>query len=422
MPWNKPGDDKDPWSGKGQNDGPPDLDEVVRNLQEKLNGLFGGRGNNPEGGQRGSDHGEAPAGPGMAGFGVVGAILVTVWLASGTYTVAPAEKGVVLRFGAFEEVTDPGLNWHLPFPIEEVQKVNVEQFSSFRHKAQMLTRDENIVDIELTVQFRVQNPVDYLFQDQTPDKTIRDATESVVREIIGKSDLDFILTEGRSSVADGIKKGVQELISGPPSALGLPEAEIKAAEAAAAAALTDDNDKGYRTGLLVTSINMQPAKPPEQVKDAFDDAIKAREDKARLENKADAYAKEVVPTARGAAARRVEDAKAYREQVISQAEGEAARFGAVLTEYLKAPEVTRQRLYLETVEEVLGKSNKVIVDVEGGNNLFYLPLDKLMQPGSLGQSPATRTAPDTESTADNPPARRETRESSGSNRRERDGR
>jgi modulator of FtsH protease HflK len=417
MPWNKPGDDKDPWSGKGREDGPPDLDEVVKNLQEKFGGLFGGRG----GGRRDNDGGSAgPAGPGMAGFGVIGGILFVVWLASGFYTVAPAEKGVVLRFGGYEEVTDPGLNWHRPYPIEEVQKVNVEQFSSFRHKAQMLTRDENIVDIELTVQFRVQNPVDYLFQDQIPDKTIRDATESVVRETIGKSDLDFILTEGRSSIADTIKRGVQELISGPPSELGLPEAETKAAAAVAAQELTGDNDKGYRTGLLVTSINMQPAKPPEQVKDAFDDAIKAREDKARLENKADAYAKEVVPTARGAAARRVEDAKAYREEVISEAEGEVSRFNAVLAEYLKAPEVTRQRLYLETVEEVLGKSNKVIVDVEGGNNLFYLPLDRLTHSGPLVQPTALPPASELEAMAEGAPARRESRQGPDSNRRGRD--
>jgi modulator of FtsH protease HflK len=403
MPWNKPGDDKDPWSGKGREDGPPDLDEVVRNLQAKFGGLLGGRGNG-----RRDDDGGGLGGPSLAGIGVIGGVLAAVWLASGFYTVAPAEKGVVLRFGAFTEVTDPGLNWHLPFPIENVVKVNVEQFSSFRHKAQMLTRDENIVDIELTVQFRVQNPVDYLFQDQTPDKTIRDATESMVRETIGKSDLDFILTEGRSSISDSIQRGVQELISG------------------RVVPLTDESktpvqDLGYRTGLLVTSINMQPAKPPEQVKDAFDDAIKAREDKARIENKADAYAKEVVPTARGAAARRVEDAKAYREQVISEATGEVSRFNAVLTEYLKAPEVTRQRIYLETMEEVLAKSSKVIVDVEGGNNLLYLPLDRMIKAGTPAAA-APPTISELEAMSGSEQARRETKQGSDSNRRGRDGR
>ncbi len=414
MPWNKPGDDKDPWSGKGQDDGPPDLDEVLRNLQNKLGSLFGGRGD----GRRSSDGGGASSGPSLFGIGLAVGVVGAIWLASGFYTVAPAEKGVEMRFGAFKAVTDPGLNWHLPFPIEDVLKVNVEQFASFRHKAQMLTRDENIVDIELTVQFRVQNPVYYLFQDQAPDKTIRDATESVVREIIGKSDLDFILTEGRSSVADDIKKGVQELISGPPATL-----DTAAIEAGETQLKVEGDNQGYRTGLLVTSINMQPAKPPEQVKDAFDDAIKAREDKARLENKADAYAKEVVPTARGAAARRVEDAKAYREKVISEAEGEVSRFNAVLAQYLKAPEVTRQRLYLETVEEVLGKSNKVIVDVDGGNNLLYLPLDKMIQAGPQSRLPAPQPAAEAAATPlESAPARRETRDDSGSSRRERNGR
>jgi membrane protease subunit HflK len=213
----------------------------------------------------------------------------------------------------------------------------------------MLTRDENIVDIELTVQSKVQDPADFLFQDQDPEKTMRDATETAVRETIGKSDLDFILTEGRGSIADNIKKGVQELIN------------------------------TYRSGLEITSVNTQPAKPPEQVKSAFDDAIKAREDKERLENKAQAYANDVVPKARGAAARLVEDAKAHREKVLAEAEGETSRFLAVLAEYEKAPEVTRERLYLDAVESVLGNVNKVMLDVEGGNSLMYLPLDKLIE-------------------------------------------
>jgi len=234
-------------------------------------------------------------------------------------------------------------------------KVNVDQITSFSHKAQMLTKDENIVDIELTVQSRIQDAADYLFQDQNPEKTIRDATETAVRETIGKSKLDFILTEGRSSIADKIKTRVQELIN------------------------------LYRSGLEVTSVNTQPAKPPEQVKSAFDDAIKAREDKVRQEDLAQAYANEVVPKARGAGARRVEAAKAYRDKVIAESEGETSRFLAVLTEYQKAPEVTRQRLYLDAVEEVLGRTNKVILDVKEGNSLMYLPIDKLIE-GAQGKS------------------------------------
>jgi len=242
----------------------------------------------------------------------------------------------------------------VPF-IDQVMKVNVDQITSFSHKAQMLTKDENIVDIELTVQSKIQDAADYLFQDQNPEKTIRDATETAVRETIGKSKLDFILTEGRGSIADSIKSRAQELIN------------------------------LYRSGLEVTSVNTQPAKPPEQVKSAFDDAIKAREDKARLENQAQAYANEVVPKARGAGARRVEAAKAYRDKVIAESEGEISRFLAVLTEYDKAPEVTRQRLYLDAVEEVLGRTNKVILDVKQGNSLMYLPIDKLIE-GAKGGS------------------------------------
>ena len=218
------------------------------------------------------------------------------------YTVEPAERGVVMRFGAFKDITQPGPHFLVPF-IDQVMKVNVDQITSFSHKAQMLTKDENIVDIELTVQSRIQDAADYLFQDQNPEKTIRDATETAVRETIGKSKLDFILTEGRSSIADTIKTRAQELIN------------------------------LYRSGLEVTSVNTQPAKPPEQVKSAFDDAIKAREDKVRQENQAQAYANEVVPKARGAGARRVEAAKAYRDKVIAESEGEISRFLAVLTEY-----------------------------------------------------------------------------------------
>lgn len=348
MAWNEPGgDNKDPWSGKGGDQGPPDLDEVVKKMQEKLGGLFGGRK-----GPRGVGPGGSIPSPGPAGMKgiaiVVGALLILLLGIKSFYTVEPAERGVVMRFGAFNSITGPGPHFLVPF-IDQVMKVNVDQITSFSHKAQMLTKDENIVDIELTVQSRIQDAADYLFQDQNPEKTLRDATETAVRETIGKSKLDFILTEGRGSIADSIKSRAQELIN------------------------------IYRSGLEVTSVNTQPAKPPEAVKSAFDDAIKAREDKARLENQAQAYANEVVPKARGAGARRVEAAKAYRDKVIAESEGETSRFLAVLTEFEKAPEVTRQRLYLDAVEEVLGRTNKVILDVKEGNSLMYLPIDKLIE-------------------------------------------
>ncbi|MCG8489749.1 MAG: FtsH protease activity modulator HflK [Chromatiales bacterium] len=356
MAWNEPGGNgKDPWSGKGGDQGPPDLDEVVKKLQDKFGGIFGGgkpsRGDSSIGGG---------SGPGSKSIGFLVGIAVLVWLASGIYIIDAPERGVVLRFGAYHETTPPGPHWHIPFPIERVIPVNVDQITSFRHKAQMLTRDENIVDVEFTIQSRIQDAADYLFQDRDPDKTMRDATETAVREIIGKSDLDFILTQGRSAIADRIKTGAQGLI--------------------------DD----YKAGLMITSVNMQPAKPPEQVKSAFDDAIKAREDKEKLENQAEAYANEVVPRARGEAARRVADASAYKDRVIAEAEGDASRFLAILKEYQREPKVTRERIYLEAIESMLGQTSKVMLDTAegGGNSLMYLPLDKLIQgveQGSVGR-------------------------------------
>ncbi len=345
MAWNEPGGDKDPWSGKGGDQGPPDLDEVVKKLQDKFGGLFGSGKSN--GGNSGSP--SDGSGPGSKTVSVLIALAILGWLFSGIYIVQPAERGVVLRFGAYSETTQPGPHWHIPFPVERVIKVDVDRITSFRHKAQMLTRDENIVDVELTIQSRIQDAADFLFQDRDPKKTLQDATETAVRETIGKNDLDFILTQGRSAIASRIKEDAQGLID------------------------------SYKTGLVITSVNMQPAKPPEQVKSAFDDAIKAREDKERLENQAEAYANQVVPEARGEAARRLAEATAYRDRVIAEAEGDVSRFNAVLQEYKRAPGVTRERLYLDAVEAMLGQTNKVMLDTEGNNSLMYLPLDKLIE-------------------------------------------
>jgi len=363
MAWNEPGGgNRDPWSGKnGGDQGPPDLDEVVRKLQERLGGLFGGKkpsGGGPSGGSGGGGFGLPGGGFSSRAIGIVAGILLVVWLASGIYIVEPAERGVVLRFGKYVDTTDPGPHWHIPFPVESVVTVNVDELSTFSHQAAMLTKDENIVDVELTVQSRIQDAADFLFQDQDLLNNLTDATETVVRKTIGGSKLDFVLTEGRGAIAITIQQRVQELM-----------------------------DK-YKTGLLVTSINMQPAKPPEQVKEAFDDAIKAREDKERSENKAEAYSNQILPQARGEGARIVADAKAYRDKVIAESEGEASRFSAVLAEYLKAPEVTRQRLYLETMEQVLGESSKVMLDVkQGGNSLLYLPIDQMMRQHPGANSP-----------------------------------
>jgi len=381
MAWNEPGGGgKDPWGGKGGDQGPPDLDEVVRKLQESLGGLFGGKRRGPD---EPSGRSGGPGG-GISGrvVGIGAAILLFVWILSGIYIIGPAERGVVLRFGAYKQMTGPGPHWRIPYPVDEVLKVNVDEISTFTHKATMLTQDENIVDVELTVQSRIQDAADYEFQDQSPDKTLRDAIETVVRKTIGGSRLDFILTEGRDTVAATIRDRAQALIN------------------------------QYKTGLKITSVNMQPAKPPEQVKEAFDDAIKAREDKERLENKAEAYANEILPRARGEAARMQADAKAYRDKVVAAAEGETSRFLAVLTEYEKAPQVTRERLYLEAMEDVLRKSGKVLLDVQGGTSLMYLPLDQIIKQGGdrqsqywQGQSPASAaSALDQEPT---PPLQRE---------------
>jgi len=376
MAWNEPGGggNKDPWNGRGGNQGPPDLDEVVRKLQDKLGGLFGGKkpgsgGSSSNGGGGGGGGGgvfSAPTGNfSKKTVGIILGVLFVGWLASGIYIIEPAERGVVLRFGAYAYTTEPGPHWHIPYPIESVIEVNVDALESLNHKASMLTKDENIVDVELTVQSKIGSPDLYLFQDQDPKKSLRDATETEVRTTIGGSKLDFILTEGRSAIADTIMTRVQSLMD------------------------------RYKTGLIVTSVNMQPAKPPEQVKEAFDDAIKAREDKERLENKAEAYANEIVPQARGAAARIVAEAKAYRDKVIAESEGETSRFSAILAEYQKAPAVTRERLYLETMEQVLGESNKVLLDVEDGNSLMYLPLDQIIKQGSgsAGQPSAVGSSP-----------------------------
>jgi membrane protease subunit HflK len=344
MAWNEPGNSggKDPWGGRNSEQGPPDLDEVVRKLQDKFGGLFGqGRGRGAGGG--------ASAGS----IGLVLVLALALWALSGIYTVDEGQRGVVLQFGAYKDTTMPGLNWYPRF-IHSVEEVDISSVRSIElgrraDEALMLTQDENIVDVKFTVQYQVKDARDYLFNVRDPDQTLREATESAVREIIGQSEMDFVITGGRSEVVERVKVLVQEILD------------------------------RYRAGLTVVNLNMQDAQAPEQVQGAFADAVKAREDEQRLKNEAEAYSNDVLPRARGAAARLIEEANAYREQVIAQAEGETARFLSVLVQYEKAPAVTRKRLYLESMESVLSQSSKVMVDTKGGNNLLYLPLDKLMQ-------------------------------------------
>ena len=351
MPWNEPGgSNKDPWSRKPSDQGPPDLDELLRKLTGKFGGIFGGKPGS------GSGSGKGPS----LGLGLVIAVVAIVWLGSGFYIVSAGEAGVELRFGAFQEVTDPGPHWHIPYPIEAVEVINVDEVRDAQHKATMLTQDENIVDIELAVQYRIKSPEDYLFQVRLPDPTLRQAMESALREVVGKSKMDFILGEGRAEIADDTKRLMQGIL--------------------------DD----YKTGLLVTTVNLQQAQPPEQVQGAFADAIQAREDEVRFKNEAEAYANGILPQARGEAARVEQESNAYMERVIAKATGEAARFLKLMEEYQKAPEVTRERLYLDAIESVFSRSNKVLMDAKGTNNLMYLPLDKLFQRGAgVGMSSDT---------------------------------
>ncbi|MEM6406146.1 MAG: FtsH protease activity modulator HflK [Pseudomonadota bacterium] len=346
MAWNEPGNDsRGPWDKKQRNQGPPDLDEVARQLQEKVSNLFGGRKQNNT---SNSDNGGSKlpnSGPLLALAGIIGAGFLAY---QSFYTIQPAERGVVQRFGAYHSVTAPGPHFKIPL-IDTVDTVNVDQVNKFVHSAQMLTKDENIADVRVEVQFRIQDAPDYLFQDANPNGTIRGAVESSLREVIGKNNLDQVMTDNRIGIALDVQKGTQAMLD------------------------------LYRTGLFVTNINIQDARPPEPVQDAFADAIKAREDKERLQNQAQTYANDVVPRARGNAARQVEDAKAYKTKVVAEAQGESERFLALLAEYQKAPGVTRERLYLETMQTVLQSSGKVLLDVKEGNNLTYLPLDRLMR-------------------------------------------
>ena len=345
MAWNEPGGggSKDPWGNKGgKQDGPPDLDEVFKKLNEKVTNLFGGKGGRSGGG--------SSAG-GAKGLGFIAAILLVLWAFSGIYIIDEGREGVILRFGGFERITQPGPHWYPRF-IEKVEIVDVERVRSLNiggttHESLMLTHDENIVDIQFAVQYKVSNAKDYVFNVRDPDTTLRQVTETAMREVVGKNDMDFVIKDGRVQVATRTKDLMQNIL------------DI------------------YKTGLVVTNLNMQNAQPPEQVQHAFNDAIKAREDKERLVNEAEAYSNDILPRARGKAARMGQEAAAYRDEIIAKANGETNRFLKILNEYKKAPAVTRERLYLETMEEVLGNSNKVMIDVKKGNNLMYLPLDRL---------------------------------------------
>ncbi len=350
MAWN------DPQWGNRNDGGPPDLDELWRRFNQRLNATFGRRGGGGSSESRGGKGFKMPGGAGM----IVG-ILVAIWLASGFYIVDAGERGVVLRFGKYVETTQPGPRWHLPYPFESVEVVNVEQVrtvevgyrnnvkSKVLSESLMLTDDENIIDLQLSVQYILKDPEDYLFMNRNPDEAVKQVAETAIREIVGKSKMDFVLYEGRAEVADRATRLMQQILD------------------------------RYRTGIQISKVNLQNAQPPEQVQAAFDDAVKAGQDRERLKNEGQAYANDVIPRAHGVAARLLEEANGYKQRVEANAIGEAERFKQILAEYNKAPQVTRERLYQEAMQHILSNTTKVLIDDKGGANLLMLPLDKLMQ-------------------------------------------
>ncbi len=357
MAWNEPGgngNNQDPWSGGGGNrgggnrgggdQGPPDLDEALKKLQEKMNSIFGGKGGGSNNNTGGSGKG---SGVGTGFVLLLLVILVGGWFAMGFYTVNEQERVVVLRLGKYHDTVSPGLRWN-PILIDERFPVNVTRVESKDHRALMLTEDENIVDVGMRVQYRISDPKSYILNVKDPEVSLGHAIESALRHVVGTSEMHFILTEGRAILGTQVQERLQGYL------------------------------QDYGTGLVVSKVNIENTGAPSQVQAAFDDVIKAREDEQRVKNEAESYANGIVPEARGQSQRLLEEANAYREEVIARAEGQANRFTQLLSEYNRAPEVTRERLYLDTIESIMTNSSKVLMDVEGGNNMMYLPLDKII--------------------------------------------
>jgi len=363
----------DPGWGSRNNDGPPDLDELMRQFSRKLNGLFG-KGGTPR------NQPEPPAANAFAIAPVLG-LVALIWMATGFYIVDQGSRGVVLRFGKHVETTMPGPRWHIPYPIENVTVVNMEQVRTLEvgyrsagdggpsrnhelHESLMLTDDENIIDLQFAVQYNLKSPEDFLFYNRTVEDAVRGTAETAIREIVGKSKMDFVLYEGRAEVAASAKKLMQDILD------------------------------RYKSGINIVNVTMQNAQPPEQVQAAFDDAVKAGQDLERQKNEGQAYANDVIPKARGTAARLLEEAAGYKLRVVNESQGNASRFSQILTQYEKAPEVTRQRLYLDAQEQILSSVSKVVVDQKGsGGNMLYLPLDKLMATTQANPAPVAAPAP-----------------------------
>ncbi len=374
------------WGNKnsGGPSGPPDIEAVLRDLNNKISALLGRKG-----GGTGSGGGGAPGKGFGGGIGLIVVVVALIWVGSGFYIVDASQRGVVLRFGKYLEATQAGPRWHWPFPIETVEVVSLSQVRTVEvgyrdnvknkmlKESLMLTDDENIIDIQFAVQFFLKDPADYLFNNRAPDENVRQAAETAIREIVGKNKMDFVLYEGREQVAAATTKLIQDILD------------------------------RYKSGILVSKVTMQNAQPPEQVQAAFDDAVKAGQDRERQKNEGQAYANDVVPKAKGAAARLMQEADGYKQRVIANAEGDASRFKQILVEYEKAPGVTRERMYLDMMQQIMTSSSKVLVDQKGGSNLLYLPLDKLIQstnPGADIQSAAGKPANNAEQVAPQPAA------------------
>jgi modulator of FtsH protease HflK len=352
MAWNEPGGGnnkpRDPWGGGDQ--GPPDLDEALKKLQDKLGGLFGGRGARRGGGGAGGGSAGSAGIPGAL-LGVIAAGALVLWGVAGFYQVDQQERAVVLRFGKYLDTVQPGLHWNPPL-IDTVTKLNTTKVRSVSFREIMLTRDENIVEAAISVQYVIDDPTSFVLKVLEPEISLSHATQSALRHVVGGTTMDQVLTGGRERIGADVGQRLQDYLN------------------------------LYQTGILVSKVTVDETKPPTQVQAAFDDVIKAREDEERVKSEAQAYANGIVPEARGGAQRVLEEAQAYREQVIAKAEGETQRFIKLLDEYLKSPGVTRERLYVEAVQNLLSNNSKVMVDVPGGNNLLYLPLDKLAAPST----------------------------------------
>jgi len=363
------GNDPNRGGGRNNNSGPPDLDELWRDFNKRLTGMLGKKRPGNSGGDEGGGDGNG-GGPRLptltpgqfgGGIGLLLGLVVVVWMASGFYIVDASQRGVVLTLGKYSETTDPGLRWRLPWPVQTheivnltgVRTVEIGYRGSDKNKvlreALMLTDDENIVSVLFAVQYLLKDPKDYLFKNRHPDESVMQAAETAIREVVGKSKMDFVLYEGRDVIAANTQKLMQDILD------------------------------RYATGIQIRAVTMQGTQPPEQVQAAFDDAVKAGQDRERQKNEGEAYANDVIPRAQGTASRLMQEAEGYRARLIATADGEATRFTKLYSEYAKAPEVTRQRLYLETMQQVFANTSKVLVDSKGGGNLLYLPLDKLMQ-------------------------------------------